>query len=127
MLVDTHTHIYLPEEFQDTDEVIDRAVKAGVWHMILPNVDMLTLQPMLALHERYPELTSVAVGLHPTEVDCGFENVLGHMRAILDNPPVGLCAVGEIGIDLYWDTTHRSEQREVFATSVAGLLKKTCL
>lgn len=124
MLVDTHTHIYLPEEFQDTDEVIDRAVKAGVGHMILPNVDMLTLQPMLALHERYPELTSVAVGLHPTEVDCGFENVLGHMRAILDNPPVGLCAVGEIGIDLYWDTTYRSEQREVFATQCRWAVEK---
>ena len=69
MLVDTHTHIYLPEEFQDTDEVIDRAVEAGVGHMRLPNVDMLTLQPMLDLQSRYPELTSAAVEHHLTDVD----------------------------------------------------------
>lgn len=124
MLVDTHTHIYLPEEFQDADETVNRAVDAGVGHMIFPNVDMLTLAPMLALHERYPGLTSVAVGLHPTEVDGTFESVLDSMRGIIDNPPAGLCAVGEIGIDLYWDATYRSEQREVFATQCRWAVEK---
>lgn len=115
-LVDTHTHIYLPEEFPDSDETVRRAVDAGVGHMILPNVDLLTLPALLDLHRRYPELTSIAFGLHPKEVDGAFRDVLAAVRRhISEAPAQSLCAIGEIGIDLYWDTTYRNEQREAFA------------
>ena len=116
MIIDTHTHLYLPE-FESPAAAVRRAVAAGVGHMIFPNVDLTTIEPMLALHDEFPESTSVAMGLHPTEVNDNWIADLAAVESQLDSGRK-FVAVGEIGIDLYWDKTYRAEQREVFARQV---------
>ncbi|WP_295727844.1 TatD family hydrolase [uncultured Muribaculum sp.] len=124
MLVDTHTHIYLQEEFPDAGDVLRRAADAGVGHMVLPNVDLASLSPLLAMHARYPEQTSVALGLHPTEVGSDFKSALAVVKKHIDESPEGLVAIGEIGIDLYWDSSYRQEQREAFAMQCDWAVEK---
>lgn len=111
-MIDTHTHPYL-EEFADGGaEAIDRAIAAGVTHFILPNVDSSTVVPMESLHRRFPETTSMALGLHPTEVREDWEPIVEGMEKRLEGG--GFVAVGEVGIDLYWDKTYRTQQTEAF-------------
>lgn len=111
-MIDTHTHPYL-EEFADGGaEVIDRAITAGVTHFILPNVDSSTVVPMESLHSRFPESTSMALGLHPTEVREDWKPIVEGMEKRLEEG--GFVAVGEVGIDLYWDKTYRTQQIEAF-------------
>lgn len=110
-MIDTHTHLYLEEFEADRDEVISRAVESGVSHMILPNVDLTTLVPLHNLHDKYPDCTSMAMGLHPTEVNGDWREQLDIVEkcfAVRD-----YVAVGEIGVDLYWDKTYREEQKQV--------------
>lgn len=115
MYIDTHTHLYLPD-FNDGEgtgrDAVDRAIKAGVTHMIFPNVDLTTIQPMEQLADQYPENISVAMGLHPTEVGDGWRDVLAE---ILEKTDCGrkYVAIGEVGIDLYWDKTYAEEQMQV--------------
>lgn len=116
MIVDTHTHLYLPE-FESPSAAVERAIDAGVGHMVFPNVDLSTIEPMLALHKLYPDNTSVAMGLHPTEVGDDWESVLARIESEFDST-CEFVAVGEIGIDLYWDKTYRLQQREVFRRQV---------
>ncbi|MDE6113879.1 MAG: TatD family hydrolase [Muribaculum sp.] len=115
-MVDTHTHLYLPE-FESPSAAVERAIDAGVGHMVFPNVDLSTIEPMLALHKLYPDNTSVAMGLHPTEVGDDWESVLARIESEFDST-CKFVAVGEIGIDLYWDKTYRLQQREVFRRQV---------
>lgn len=120
MLVDTHTHVYLPDDFPDADQAMERARAAGVARMVLPSVDLTTVDALLALHRRYPQATAVALGLHPTEVRADFRTVLDKMRQIhAQQPPATVVAIGETGIDLHWDATYRREQREAFAEQLA--------
>lgn len=116
MIVDTHTHLYLPE-FESPSAAVERAIDAGVGHMVFPNVDLSTIEPMLALHKLYSGNTSVAMGLHPTEVGDDWESVLARIESEFDST-CKFVAVGEIGIDLYWDKTYRLQQREVFRRQV---------
>lgn len=116
MIIDTHTHLYLPE-FESPESAVERAVAAGVGHMVLPNVDLTTIEPMMELHRWFPDVTSVAMGLHPTEVTDNWEADLSEIESRLDSGD-RFVAIGEIGIDLYWDKTYRSQQREVFARQV---------
>ena len=116
MFIDTHTHLYLPEFAPDPAAAVDRAVDAGVGFMIFPNVDLSTVEPMKLLHSRRPEVTAMAMGLHPTEVNSDYRQALNQIEAELLADPTQYVAVGEIGIDLYWDKTFREEQMEVFRT-----------
>lgn len=116
MFIDTHTHLYLPEFAPDPAAAVDRAVDAGVGFMIFPNVDLSTVEPMKLLHSRRPEVTAMAMGLHPTEVNSDYRQALDQIEAELLADPSQYVAVGEIGIDLYWDKTFREEQMEVFRT-----------
>lgn len=111
-MIDTHTHPYL-EEFEDGGiTAVDRALSAGVSHMILPNVGRESVLPMESLHAHYPKDTSMAMGLHPTEVRAGWETTVDEFeKALMTGRFV---AVGEVGIDLYWDKTHREEQNKAF-------------
>lgn len=112
MLIDTHTHLYL-EEFPDGgSEAVRRALDAGVGHMIFPNVSADTIQPMKQLHSRFPDVTSMAMGLHPTEVEDDYEPQLQAVAAHLGDGS-GYVAVGEIGMDLYWEQKYRDRQMEV--------------
>lgn len=107
-LIDTHTHLYLPEFDTDRDEVINRAVKDGISKMLLPNIDVQSVDPMLSLVNRYPGVCYPMIGLHPTSVRQDYNSQL----EILEERFAAnrFVAIGEIGIDLYWDKTFLKEQ-----------------
>lgn len=111
-MIDTHTHPYLEEFSLGGDDAVRRALEAGISHMVLPNVDASSIEPMMALHSRFPDSTSVALGLHPTEVGDDWADVVADMRDMLSEG--GFAAVGEVGIDLYWDASRRAQQIEAF-------------
>lgn len=115
-MIDTHTHIYLEEFDNDRAAVVQRAQDAGVTHLLLPNVDLTTIAPMHALHEAYPHYTSMAMGYHPTEVTADCSTALATVRKQFENHRY--VAVGEIGIDLYWDSTYRKEQMQALDTQL---------
>lgn len=112
-LIDTHSHIYLPEFDEDRDAVVSRAIDAGVRTVLLPNIDASTMPALLDMVAAYPALCRPMAGLHPTSVAEGYAAELDAVRRDLDNVG-GFVAVGEIGLDLYWDTTYRRQQMEAF-------------
>lgn len=109
--VDTHTHLYLREEFGPEGAMaVERAIAAGVTKMVLPNVDLTTVDDLLHLHTRFPEHTYPAFGLHPTEVRADWEEALSRIRPLFESHRS--VAVGEVGIDMYWDKQYREEQMQ---------------
>lgn len=125
MFVDTHTHLYLPDFAADTPapqpagtEAVGRAIEAGVSALVFPNVDLATIAPMRLLHDRFPQATFMAMGLHPTEIGPDFAEPLETIRHELFSRHTDYCAVGEIGIDLYWDATHRNLQMQALDTQL---------
>ncbi|HRG03793.1 MAG: TatD family deoxyribonuclease [Bacteroidia bacterium] len=115
-MIDTHSHIYSEEFDADRDEVILRAQHAGVTKIILPNVDSDSLPRLLKLEARYPDYCYAAVGLHPESVKENYQKELDVIREELERRRY--IAVGEIGIDLYWDKTYQTEQILAFQTQV---------
>lgn len=113
MFIDTHTHLYLDEFLPTPADAVDRAIAAGVEKMIFPNVDLTTIEPMKRLQSQFPANVSMAMGLHPTEVKDTWKKDLDVVEKEL-NSIVAYVAVGEVGIDLYWDKTFIKEQKEVF-------------
>ena len=111
-LVDTHTHLYLEQFMEDREAVMHRAVASGVEMMLLPNIDSDSLQDMQNLQRNFPKHCMPMMGLHPTSVKEDFEEQLllveEELRA---NDYV---AVGEIGMDLYWDKSFLEQQRVAF-------------
>lgn len=109
-MIDSHSHIYCSDFDDDRDLVIERAKQAAVRHIVLPNENLESITQVMALHRAHPTYTSVTLGLHPEDVDGDFMQQLSAMRPLLnEHNPV---AVGEIGIDLYWDTTWREQQMQ---------------
>ena len=115
-MIDTHTHIYLDAFDEDRDAVVCRALDNGVHHLVLPNVDINTIEPMHTLHDKYPHCTSMAMGLHPTEVNADWREVLKEVESWFTRRHY--VAVGEIGVDLYWDKTYHKEQKIVLDTQL---------
>lgn len=111
-MIDTHSHIYLSDFDEDRVEVIERAKAAGVKHIILPNVDSETMPAMLALEALDTNYFSAAIGLHPTSVKEDFIKELELVKQELNRRPY--CAIGEVGIDLYWDKTFFKQQKAAF-------------
>ncbi len=116
-LVDTHAHLYLGQFDADRDEMIQRAIEKGVDKFFLPNIDSASIEGMLALEEAYPEHCFPMMGLHPCSVRENFEEELAIVRQWLDERPFS--AVGEIGIDLYWDKAYFEQQKEAFLVQAA--------
>lgn len=116
MFIDTHTHLYSEQFAEDRTEMIQRAIAAGVERMYMPNIDLDSIEGMHALEKQFPENCFAMMGLHPCSVDKNWELVLAKMRLMLDKRPY--VAVGEIGIDLYWDKTFINEQKEAFRTQI---------
>lgn len=114
MYIDTHTHIYLPEFEHDRAQVLARARTAGVEKLLLPNIDEASLRPMLELCGQAPGVCFPMLGLHPTELPADPWPTLHKMEQMLDSPQHPFIAVGEVGIDLYWDSSRKQEQIEVF-------------
>lgn len=121
-LIDTHTHIYLPEFDSDRDEIIARAVGSGVKILLMPNIDKDSVKPMLAVEKRYPGICMAMPGLHPTSVKNDFESQLEEIFRI--SPNYDFKAIGEIGIDLYWDKTFIEQQIIAFRKQVEYALEK---
>ena len=111
-LIDTHTHWYVEAFEEDQDEAIARAIASGVERFFLPAIDQTYTQRMLALQRKYPDRIDLMMGLHPTHVNDNVEEELAHVAQMLDTH--SFVAVGEIGIDLYWDKTHEQAQQKAF-------------
>ncbi len=123
ILTDTHTHLYLDDFAPENDAVVQRAISSGVETLIFPNVDLSTIAPMKNLQSHFPANVSMAMGLHPTEVDNSWEEKLAMVESELKSAAETYIAVGEIGIDLYWDKSFRDAQLEVFARQVEWALQ----
>lgn len=120
-MIDTHSHIYSEEFDADRDEMILRAKNAGVTKIILPNVDSESLPRMLALESQYPDYCYPAIGLHPTSVKDNYKDELALVRSELERRK--FVAIGEIGLDLYWDKTFYNEQVTAFQKQVEWALE----
>lgn len=107
-LIDTHTHIYLPEFDSDRSEVITRALNSGVSKLLMPNIDCSSVQAMLAVEATYPGKCLSMIGLHPTSVREDYKSQLDELEKIEGSH--NFIAIGEIGIDLYWDKSFANEQ-----------------
>ena len=115
-MTDTHTHLYMPDAYEDGGvEAVGNAIEAGVTQMIFPCVTLDSLPDMRRLHSLFPQNTALALGLHPTEVGSDWEQVLDEMETML---PGDFVAIGEVGIDLYHDASHREEQKKAFARQI---------
>ena len=112
MLIDTHTHIYVDAFDDDRDEAIKRAMSAGVSQLILPAIDSKTTAIMHEVKRNYSDYVHLMMGLHPTHVGLNADEELTHVKEQLDAH--SFVAVGEIGMDLYWDKTYQSQQQEAF-------------
>jgi TatD DNase family protein len=123
-LIDTHAHLYLEEFNDDRDQVIRNAIRSGVKHILCPNIDSQSIESMETLCNRFPELCLPMMGLHPTSVK---ENYKAELE-IIQNKLFGedhkkYIAIGEIGIDLYWDQTFYAQQVEAFSQQLAWAIE----
>jgi len=116
MYVDSHTHLYLDAFEDDRDPMIQRALSAGVKRLLLPNIDSHTIDKVFDLAESYPGVCYPMMGLHPTSVKHNYKEELKLIEKELD--PGKIIAIGETGIDLYWDKSFLREQEEVFRTQI---------
>jgi TatD DNase family protein len=117
MYTDSHTHLYLDAFSGDRDAMVRRALDIGITRMFLPNIDRSTTEAMFALAREYEGHCFPMMGLHPTSVKQDFREELEAIEQLLDSP--GIAAIGETGIDLYWDRTFAKEQEWVFAAQIA--------
>lgn len=111
-MTDTHTHLYMRDSYADGGRsATERSIAAGVTRLVFPCVSIDSLEEMRNLHSQFPANTRVALGLHPTEVGDDCAEQLDKMESFL---PGNFCAIGEVGIDLYHDSSRLEEQKEAF-------------
>lgn len=119
-MLDTHTHLYMDAFSNDEPDgctaAVDRAVEAGVEMMVLPAVDRESATEVAMLHNASPDRTRTAMGLHPTEVGEDWREELDDIMALL--VPTSPVAIGEVGIDLYWDSSNLELQKEAFVAQI---------
>ncbi len=120
MIINTHSHIYDEAFDNDREEVFSRALDSGVEMLLLPNTDEFSVKPMMDFFEKHSQNSRIMIGLHPESVKDDYIRHLGviesHIDAlsgITDDKGLIMCAIGEIGLDLYWDKTFEREQVEV--------------
>ena len=116
ILTDTHTHLYSEAFDMDRDQMIERALKAGISRFYLPAIDSSYTESMYALERKYPNHVFLMTGLHPTHVKHDFKVELAHVKENLEQRK--FVAIGEIGIDLYWDKTSLKQQQEAFCLQI---------
>lgn len=124
IITDTHTHLYSEAFDQDRDEVMQRALAKGVKRFFIPAIDSKYTQRMLDLEASYPDNIFLMTGLHPTHINENFAKELEHVSDLLKKRK--FYAVGEIGIDLYWEKKYVKEQQEAFVAQIQ-LAKRYCL
>ncbi|MDT8411996.1 MAG: TatD family hydrolase [Vicingaceae bacterium] len=112
ILTDTHTHLYSEQFKEDIDEVVQKAINLGISRFFLPNIDSDYTNALLALVKKYPDNMFPMMGLHPCSVKANYQQELEQVEKMLSEHQV--VAIGEIGIDLYWDKTFLKEQQTAF-------------
>lgn len=117
-MIDTHSHIYGVEFAEDRKAVVQRAMEAGVRKILLPNINEQTIPDMLAMCREYEEVCYPMMGLHPTDLDEDYLEVLDRMHKFLLAPSHPYVAVGEVGLDFYWDDSMRKQQLEAFEIQI---------
>ena len=100
------------------DDVVSRAQQAGVEKILLPNINRESIEPMLALCHRYPGYLYPMIGLHPEDVKEDWEQLLSEMETMLQQPGNPFVAVGEVGLDFYWDKTFSEEQKKALDVQI---------
>lgn len=121
-LIDTHTHLYLPEFDNDRDETVKNALNNGIEKMLLPNIDVNSVDAMLSCEKRYPGICYSMTGLHPTSVK---DDYLQQLEALEQQADRNIfVAIGEIGIDLYWDKSFIDNQIIAFGRQIAFAIER---
>ena len=121
LLTDTHTHLFTEEFDEDRDLAIIRARESGVYRLFMPNIDDTSVESLLSTCKTHPACYPM-IGLHPTSVDADWEKRLAAVETWLRGPET-FYGIGEVGIDLYWDRTFRSEQMKAFDIQVQWALE----
>ena len=122
-MIDTHTHLYSEQFDEDRKEMIKRALDAGVERFYLPAIDASHHEKMFALEAEYPEYMHAMMGLHPCDVRAeDYHHELAIVKKYLDERT--FCAIGEIGIDLYWDKSTFGIQKEAFEQQIDWAIEK---
>lgn len=116
ILTDTHTHLYYPSETATTAQLMERCLDNNVTRLFLPNVDLESVGMIDSLVERYPEHCFAMLGLHPCSVTAGYAQHLTRLHELASNRT--LYAIGEIGIDLYWDKSTLAWQQDAFRRQI---------
>ena len=122
MITDTHTHLYSEQFDEDRKAMIQRAKKAGVSRFFIPAIDSSYSKSMFQFEKDFPEDVFLMMGLHPTSVNKNYLNELAHVKKWIDKRH--FCAIGEIGIDLYWDKSFLKQQKEAFKTQIQWAKEK---
>ena len=116
ILTDTHTHLYSEAFDDDRAAMMQRAFKNNIQRMFVPAIDSTYTESMLDLEKKYPENVFLMMGLHPTHVKENYLEELAHVESMLKSRT--FIAIGEIGIDLYWDKTLLEEQKTAFRIQI---------
>lgn len=122
MITDTHTHLYSEQFDDDRDLMMQRAKDAGISRFFIPAIDSSYTDRMLDLEKNYPDDVFLMMGLHPTSVKENYKEELQHVKEWIDKR--NFYAIGEIGIDLYWDKTFLPQQQEAFKTQIQWAKEK---
>lgn len=115
-MIDTHAHIYVKEFKGDLENIVTRSQESGVQKIFMPNIDHSSIDAMLEVEHQYPQVCYAMMGLHPGSVTKDFEKELYLVEEWLNKRK--FLAIGEIGMDLYWDKTFKSHQEEAFRIQV---------
>ena len=121
-LIDTHSHLFLEEFSEDLPQVIERARSAGITHIFMPNIDSTTIDSMLSVCNTYNDYCFPMIGLHPTSVNADYETELEIVARELKSFNKYI-AIGEVGMDLYWDKTFLKEQQIVLDKQINWALE----
>ena len=116
IITDTHTHLYSEAFDEDRDEMISRALAAGITRFFVPAIESTYSQSMYALERKYPTHVFLMMGIHPTHVKDNYKEELDHVKQALKTRK--FVAIGEIGIDLYWDKSTLKKQQEAFRIQI---------
>jgi len=116
IITDTHTHLYSESFDEDRNKVIQSAINKGVTRFFIPAIDSTYTESMLALQKEFPDNMYLMTGLHPTHVKADYEKELAHIEEMLAKHTY--CAIGEIGIDLYWEKELLKEQQVAFKKQI---------
>lgn len=115
--IDTHTHLFVQEFDDDRDAAVERAIEAGVRRLCLPSIDASSIEPIMAMCDRHPGVCYPMIGLHPTDVADDYRLQLRQMHSLLKESN-RFIAIGEVGLDFYWDDTRKEQQIEAFETQI---------